>query len=208
MDRLERLPLLAASWLANERGSSSEVHAFISAAVYVSASANQSDGGGTTWQMRLKELRERHVLLRKYAYIHVIVAEEEEEEYPINQLRNLAMMHVPTDWVIVLDIDFIPGPPGIGRLLGMEDSACRDRIHNARSNRVAFVLPAFAVLPQPPERRIRRQGNKQYHGVDPDGDDDAWRLPTSRHSVRDMVRAGQLEPFRTHATTLPCVHVN
>lgn len=59
--------------------------------------------------------------------------------YPINRLRNQALAATATDWALVLDADFVPGPTlasDFSAALGGMDS-------NALQEHIAFVVPAF-----------------------------------------------------------------
>lgn len=67
------------------------------------------------------------------------------EEYPINSLRNLAIMMAETDLVFMLDVDFIAAPnlglPG----LGYKDPVVYNQMVELTSQRRALVVPAFEI---------------------------------------------------------------
>jgi hypothetical protein len=88
----------------------------------------------------VSEVKRRHQEsepLRRFADIHIIY--EEDVRYPVNHLRNLALQNARTQYVIMLDVDFIPNPQMHGQLRKaaeqLEDS----------NEREALVVPAFEV---------------------------------------------------------------
>lgn len=85
----------------------------------------------------IKRLYNKHEVLQKYADIHILY--EEESRYPINHLRNLAMKYARTQYVLTLDVDFIPNPDMREQL-----REATSRLKES-STREALVIPAFEV---------------------------------------------------------------
>lgn len=71
-----------------------------------------------------------------------IVVGAEDDEYPINTLRNLAIKNVNTRFMLLLDADFQPSPDIEKHFLSIEEKL------NGTSG-YAFVVPAFEYIDQP-----------------------------------------------------------
>eukprot|EP01136_Pigoraptor_vietnamica_P004175 Opistho-1_new@34239 len=86
----------------------------------------------------------------------VLVVGEENDEYPINRLRNAARRNVKTGFVLLADADFVPSPRS-GRAFREALNALREVRQTAGEegredwiDKTAFVVPAFepAMLPR------------------------------------------------------------
>ncbi|KAH3744145.1 Glycosyltransferase LARGE2 [Pelomyxa schiedti] len=64
--------------------------------------------------------------------------ETSSQPYPINVLRNVAMRQVHTNYVFVLDVDFVPST-------GMHGHLCSVLYGSTRDSKTALVLPAFEL---------------------------------------------------------------
>ncbi|GAM29069.1 hypothetical protein SAMD00019534_122450 [Acytostelium subglobosum LB1] len=90
---------------------------------------------------KLDKILANNTLLREFADIHLFHANK--TRYPVNNLRNLAITSSRTDFVLLMDADFII-PAGTHDYL-------IPYIHAAQSNedKVAFVFPAFSSSYEP-----------------------------------------------------------
>jgi len=130
ISRLDRLVSLAAVWDGP-----------ISAAVLLSRDPEDAQ----TLKSFVAKLRQDSALA-----IHVLF--DDGGPYPVNVLRNLALENALTDWVLFLDIDFLPSP----RL----SSSLRTLIEqNELRPRYLYVVPAFEVdsdtVPDTKEELVR-----------------------------------------------------
>jgi hypothetical protein len=103
--------------------------------------------------------------------IHVMLEYPRQRTYPHNQLRNLAMQNLGSDYFVALDVDFIPKNNTYSGLVSLlrSNEAVRKELHNRR----LFVLPAFAIFPR-----------KNLTLATPD------LLPTSKTNLKEMLLKG------------------
>lgn len=100
--------------------------------------------------------------------------------YPHNPLRNLAMDNSDSDYVVALDMDFVPGPPNcydrLMKALSANDNALATEM---RKNHRILVLPAFEVYAQEGELVATRD-----------------LLPASKADLMELVESDRAETFR------------
>jgi Glycosyl-transferase for dystroglycan len=83
-------------------------------------------------------------LIQEYVSLHVLMElpqlkRGENGRYPINQLRNLAMHNVKTDYVFLNDVDFVPSDHAHDKIAALIQ-------HSALATKTFWVLPAFERL--------------------------------------------------------------
>ncbi|EFA82247.1 putative glycosyltransferase [Heterostelium album PN500] len=115
VDRLERLAWMADKWRAP-----------ISAAVYI-----QND----TEIEAIANLIRGSYSVTQFVDIHLLYANN--TRYPINTLRNLSIKHAETDWVLLMDADFIPP-------ISLYKNIVQHTYKVPRDELTAFVIPSFA----------------------------------------------------------------
>ena len=118
-----------------------------------------------------------HMVLENF-----FVQNEEKETigYPHNWLRNVALDYAGSDYVVVLDVDFIPGPPGCyARLQTLLREPKSQLQYELRQQRRLLVLPAFEVY-------VTRTNQTS---AAPD------QLPSSKVELAAMVRNQTVEAF-------------
>lgn len=99
MTRLEQLKWLAEAWQGG-----------VVAAIFL-----ESDGKPESeWQTKYIEKTVRHAVMAAAApqtwHLALHVAELRNTRYPINVLRNMAMDAATSEWILPLDVDFLPSP--------------------------------------------------------------------------------------------------
>jgi len=87
VDRLYKLGLMARKWRAP-----------ISAAIFIKDRSTELP--------LIEKTLEEFPTLREFADLHLLFADN--TRYPVNNLRNLAIKHSPTDLVFLMDADFVP----------------------------------------------------------------------------------------------------
>jgi len=149
---IDRLPRLKVQALAYGSGP-------ISVAIYVPGVSSKDGDEGNEQAAALAQIRQFHSdVSARGACVTISLlfanapaeAQEYDNLYPIQNLRNLALDAAPTSLVFLVDVDFIPSP-GLSILgSGMNDpngsislEACRDMC-NAGS---VLVVPAFEMQP-------------------------------------------------------------
>ncbi|GAM18104.1 hypothetical protein SAMD00019534_012790 [Acytostelium subglobosum LB1] len=110
IDRLERLSWMADKWRAP-----------ISAAVYIKDDSDID---------HIISLIRSSYAVTQFVDIHLLYANN--TRYPINTLRNLSIKHAETEWVLLMDADFVP-PIYLYQNLKVP-----------KTNLTAFVVPSFA----------------------------------------------------------------
>ncbi|KAK4531726.1 hypothetical protein CCYA_CCYA09G2583 [Cyanidiococcus yangmingshanensis] len=108
--------------------------------------------------------------------IHLLVADQYERmtHYPFNAARNLALDNARTDWVFLVDVDFLPNPELADNVVHTLERYPKLRDDMER-RRAVLVVPAFEKLQTPSS------------ATDP--------LPASRAALLEEARAGRIVPF-------------
>jgi hypothetical protein len=109
--------------------------------------------------------------------IHVMLEMPQKEGYPHNQLRNLALENIGSDYFVALDADFIPPKDSYSNLVSLVLS--NKHFRNQVRNRRLFVLPAFEIFPKKGERFAT-----------PD------MIPASKNQLKDMVKKKLANGFK------------
>ncbi|EGD73237.1 hypothetical protein PTSG_04953 [Salpingoeca rosetta] len=172
LDRLSLLRYLPSTWSGP-----------VSMAVHHSDDSDGGDGGresAAAWvpAFVLKHLRK---LAPTQPWAATLTLGRTGEPYPINALRNAAIEGAATDFVFIMDADFVPTSNlkdqfalAAGFVDGNGDSVAR----------TAFVVPAFEML----------QGDRASIGV---GD-----LPKTMEQLVAAMEAGTVRPFRESVSPL------
>jgi Glycosyl-transferase for dystroglycan len=95
--------------------------------------------------LRLEDMRAQVPEMAELVDFHVVYNEEgdgDQSMYPINVLRDIACRHVAAEFVLLLDVDFMPAP-GLRDALRPMLTAFKGA--GAGMDRNAYVLPAFEV---------------------------------------------------------------
>eukprot|EP01133_Synstelium_polycarpum_P011011 gene11011-12832_t len=121
VDRLDRIVLMADKWQAP-----------VSAAVFIRAESELEI---------LTQMINSYQSLADFVDFHLLYANH--TRYPVNNLRNLSTKNAHTEFVLIMDADFIPP-------LGMHDYL-RDYIEEVQASgkKTAFVVPSFSSSADP-----------------------------------------------------------
>ncbi|KAF2076969.1 hypothetical protein CYY_001745 [Polysphondylium violaceum] len=92
-----------------------------------------------------KKSFEKNKDLKKYAYLHIVYDDYPHMDYPVNFLRNVAVEYSKTNFIISLDVDFVPNIKLYDQLNEMING---DMVFE----NTAYVIPAFEVK----EKKIQR----------------------------------------------------
>jgi hypothetical protein len=133
----------------------------------------------------LETFLEDHQETLRNTSIHLLMEYTNSEEgpvgYPHNPLRNLAMDQSDGDYVVALDVDFIPQPRNCySKLLATLEAHDGILAEEIRQEKLVMVLPAFEVYA-------------------PKGKDEATpkQLPNSKKKLYDLVQSDRAENFQT-----------
>jgi len=118
VDRLLRIKDMADSWAGP-----------ISAAVYVK--------NGTEELPIIDELFQSTDSVRKFVDFHVLFANK--TRYPVNNLRNMALVNSRTSWIMILDADFVTSQNMHNYLSGIAQQAAANE-----DPKHVYVVPAFS----------------------------------------------------------------
>jgi len=108
----------------------------------------------------IRELVAAEENIRRYAKIHLVLERGDGCLFPINFLRNVAMVEAVTPYVLILDVDLLPST-GSTRAISKEIKNYFSETPAAERDRTVFVVPAFElqhspVLPMSKEMVIAR----------------------------------------------------
>lgn len=115
---------------------------------------------------------------------HIVIEERNDDPYPTNIMRNFAMNHARTDYVLILDADFVPNPNAWESILVWLEK--RDGILALDSKR-AFIVPAFECIPS---------GDQESIPVED--------LPRTKENLIKDLSEGWIQPF--HLESWPRGH--
>ena len=164
MDKFERVLDLHSRW-----------NGYMSVAVYLTA-PYQDDLN------LLKQLRNQHFHNNPNVSFHLVLHEGTYiGDYPINVMRNVAMDYAVTDYVFMLDVDFIPSPDTHANMLRyIQYSKTKNWNH-----KIALIVPAF-------EREIQRHENVTIH-----------QLPTTKKELVRLLNDDSSQYFTFHRQYSP-----
>lgn len=116
----------------------------------------------------------------KRTSFHFVIEKNTTLLYPHNLLRNVAVDAVESDYVLALDVDFIPFPRG-----------CHDRVMQVmQSNssllerkKTLFILPAFQIYPKQSETHAKEE-----------------MLPSSNAEIKGMIEERKMSPFHVNVS--------
>lgn len=131
MDRLTALERSLQTWTGP-----------ISIAIHISVKS--STEGILDWQRRyiFKKIGALNISTTESTIIFVPTLEN--DNYPINLLRNLAIKMCKTRYMLLVDVDFQPSP-----LLEMNFASFINNQHSDEKLKIAFVVPAFEYVETP-----------------------------------------------------------
>ncbi|EGG17693.1 putative glycosyltransferase [Cavenderia fasciculata] len=140
VDRIERVVAMAKKWKGP-----------ISTAVFIK---NPKD------IPQLKKLLRKHWILAEYVDIHLLYANH--TRYPVNNLRNLSIKYAQSDYVLLMDADFVPHlgmneyvSAQIETLLQQQQQQQQNKHplssheQQQQEEKIAFVVPSFASSENP-----------------------------------------------------------
>ena len=134
----------------------------VSCAVYLSTEQDMETFIDFLEQQQQQQHLDEGTSWTSFVAFHVMVEPHtEKKQYPINILRNLALKHVQTDYVFLLDVDFVPSVGAHDRIARIMKSI-EDQEHqqqqaqnNSRNNnpvsrhaKTMYILPAFEQFPE------------------------------------------------------------
>jgi hypothetical protein len=240
IDRIQRLSTMAHHWVGTDVGGHQHHHqhhtrspSYLSVAIYLDSSSTSTSTVSTILD-KIDDLRQSNKIIRERVFFHILqvtvndndmkddVGNDDDvsprrsrsslPQYPINRLRNLSIKNAPTEWVVMLDIDFIPGPLGLGQLFlafvgpspnvsnnisdevphrPMEAPMCQGRIELSQlhSGKAVFVLPAFS--------NVKRKSCTSPSPISSQPSSNGITFAKSRSDILQGVAEGCLEQFRT-----------
>ncbi|EGC35495.1 hypothetical protein DICPUDRAFT_152182 [Dictyostelium purpureum] len=115
IDRMDRIAMMADIWRAP-----------ISAAVYI---RNQSDIDSVFKLVR------NSFSVAQFVDIHFLYSNQ--TRYPVNNLRNLALVNARTDWTLLLDVDFVTNEGMYEYLQSLLKEIDKNKL-------VSFIIPSFS----------------------------------------------------------------
>jgi len=123
VDRISSLQRMVETWQAP-----------ISASIFVDHEGKQLD--------QIREARQASQEIQDYVDFHVVFKNKGDETYPINVLRNTAIEHSRTKFMIHLDADFVPSP----NLYSVLEKK-KTNLHRMMQSdpKKVFVVPAFEM---------------------------------------------------------------
>ena len=132
----------------------------ISCAVYIT---NETDLESFVDIVEQETQSDHEGLWTRFVSLHVVVEpvddrSENKKEYPIHMLRSLALKHVQTDYVLLLDVDFVPSEGANDRITRImrsqeQKEQTERRISNNSDGDVSkhfktlYIMPAFEQFP-------------------------------------------------------------
>jgi hypothetical protein len=141
----------------------------VSAALYVSSEEEIQ---------KLQEFLTQSAEVLLKVTLHVMLELPQPQGYPHNQLRNLALENIRSDYFVALDADFIPPKDSYSSLVSLVRS--NEHVRNEVRNRTMLVIPAFAILP------IRG-----LNVATPD------LIPKTKSDIEEMVLDHRADPFQS-----------
>jgi len=115
------------------------------------------------------------------ATLHLVPSVSNDEQYPINKLRNIGINNVQTSHFLMIDIDFWPDK-GLHKLLTTSDEV----VWHLKSNPLgAFVVPAFQKNQLYPMCRTIRECRKKHEHL----------MPYDRKQLKKCVVLMECSPF-------------
>lgn len=133
MDRMQILERTLVNWIGP-----------ISLAVHVPV--KNVKNGLDQWQLIYLEKKLKLLNLNVNSKVVLVISNEKENVYPINVLRNSAMKNVKTDYIFLVDADFIPCPSMEIKLERHLNNLHRPQFKNYDQDKLAFVIPAFEYI--------------------------------------------------------------
>ena len=106
---------------------------------------------------------------------HIVIQERNDDPYPVNIMRNFAMNHSSTDYVLILDADFVPNPDAWERILVWLEQ--RDGMV-ALDSKSAFIVPAFECV---------ARGDQEPVSIED--------LPQTKEILMQTLLEGWIQPF-------------
>ncbi|XP_033126599.1 uncharacterized protein LOC117124472 isoform X2 [Anneissia japonica] len=110
----------------------------LSVALYVPTKSESKDSGHE-WQRLYINKKIKPLKAQSRTNMIAVFANTMQDEYPVNFLRNLALRQSTTDFIFIIDADFLPSPNFKESFLKWLDF---DTI-KGNMDKIAFVVPAF-----------------------------------------------------------------
>lgn len=99
---------------------------------------------------RFIDFTEQNIRKLRQASFHIALEKTSQLQYPINILRKLAMEGLESEYIVALDVDFIPLPTDCHRKLRASFTKVQENVSRRSS---LLVMPAFTVYPQEGQER-------------------------------------------------------
>ena len=158
-----------------------------SVALYMNSLRDSTGNGIDLLETFLKDNEKRlqnttiHLLM-EYTALESSSTKSKTPGYPHNPLRNLAMEHSGSDYIVALDVDFIPGPSNCySRMISTLTANNFSLANEMRKKKRIMVLPAFEVY-APVSRTVAT----------------ADQLPATKEELWESVKSNRSETFRVN----------
>eukprot|EP00761_Pharyngomonas_kirbyi_P011974 gb/GECH01012000.1/.p1 GENE.gb/GECH01012000.1/~~gb/GECH01012000.1/.p1 ORF type:complete len:364 (+),score=56.91 gb/GECH01012000.1/:1-1092(+) len=133
----------------------------ISAAIAVSHGEGHSHASVTDIKNHISNANRRNVIITVYE------TRQDKIAYPMNFMRNLAISQAPTEFILYVDVDFIPSITAYKNIINSQEE-----LRKAKEEKTVLVLPAFDLFYFSPENvnnkqdlleEIKRSKAEQFH---------------------------------------------
>ncbi|XP_065174464.1 uncharacterized protein LOC135804507 isoform X1 [Sycon ciliatum] len=139
-------------------------HGPVSLVLYVPNTSTLSEPD-LEWKKIYVKKKLQSIAIITMCSVRIVFGQSAGEEYPINELRNIAIRHSPTETIFLLDADFVPSP-NFNRTFWasvsswFNSSEYKSSLVQNRLDKTAFVVPAFE-FDTPPREDVSVPMSKQ-----------------------------------------------
>ncbi|XP_055927161.1 xylosyl- and glucuronyltransferase LARGE2s-like [Argiope bruennichi] len=112
----------------------------VSLVIYVTTKHNEKSS--YEWQRLYIQKKLKNIKLAPSSHVTLVFGDSNNEDYPINALRNIAIKQVKSKYMFLLDADFQPSPD-------FQQKFAAHLKHSTYNQKTAFVVPAFEYIELP-----------------------------------------------------------